>query len=227
MIKTKIKKAIAFAWIVALTATSLGSTFAATIGTATVTGDAAFDSNIIWDDLLPGSATGTLSNVVITAEVLASLNMTLSTGSIDLGTLDAGVPSNGSLEIEIGTNAANGVVITARSWSGGLVNLSDTTLRIQDNLDVLFDDGVDESYTFESSSNLIDSDYTNFNTTGNLAATEVNNDTDEHTIYTTNNPEKDDGLNSDVTFTVEATTDAQTAAGKYQDTIIFTVSGNF
>ena len=227
MIKTKIKKAIALAWIVALSATSLGSTFAATIGTGSVVGDAGFDSAVIWDDTFPGTATGTVSNILITAQVLPTLNMTLSTGSIDLGTLASGVPSNGSLNIEVGTNAANGVTITARSGSGGLTNTSDNTLKIQDNLGGSFDDGVDESYTFASAAGTIDSSITGFVTDGNLAATEVNDDTSEHTIYNTNKPEQDDGTNVDVVFTVEATSNAQTAAGNYQDNITFTVTGNF
>ena len=87
MIKTKIKKAIALACIVALTATSLGSTFAANIGTASIDGGAS--SSVVWDDTFPGTATGTVTDVIVTAQVLPTLNMTLSTGSIDLGTLDA------------------------------------------------------------------------------------------------------------------------------------------
>jgi len=233
MTKTKIQKAIALAGIIAITATSslgvvLNNTFAATqIGTGSVSGDAGFDSAVMWDDLYnPGTATGIVSGIVITAQVLPTLNMELSTGAIDLGVLDAGIESNWTLGIEVGTNASNGVSITARSSSGGLTNIADGSLKIQDNQDV-FDDGNDESYTFASTALAIDSTVTGFAPTGDLAAIEVNNNTDEHIIYTTNKPELDDNWNYDVNFTVAATSNAQTAAGDYQDTITFTVSGNF
>ena len=225
MIKTKIKKAIAFAWIVALTATSLGSTFAANIGTASIDGGAS--SSVVWDDTFPGTATGTVSGVIVTAQVLPTLNMTLSTGSIDLGTLAAGIPSNGTLDIEVGTNAANGVNISARSGSGGLTNTSDNALKIQDNTSGSFDDGIAESYTFASTIGWIDSSVTGYSQTWELADIEVNDNSTEHTIYTTNKPEQTDNASADVTFTVEATTNAQTAAGNYQDNITFTVTGNF
>jgi len=44
--------------------------------------------------------------------------MTISTGAISLGTLTSASYSTGSLNIEIGTNAVDGVSITARSQSG-------------------------------------------------------------------------------------------------------------
>lgn len=223
MIKTKIKKAIALASIVALTATSLGNSFAASdIGDATVTGNPGLSADIIWDDTFPGTATGTVSGIVVTAQVLPTINMVISADSIDLGDLTAGIESTGNLNIEVGTNAANGVNITARSGSGGLTNVTDNSIQIND----LVADGVAESYTYSSSANATDSTYSGFANTGDLAATEVNNNTTEHIIYTTNKPEQDQNVD-DVTFTVGATSNAQTAAGTYQDTITFTVTGNF
>lgn len=226
--KTKIKRAIALAWIVALTAAStIGSTLntyaASQIGTGSVTGDPSFDSAVMWDDNFPGTATGVVSGIVVTAQVLPTLNMVLSTGAIDLGTLDAGIESTGSLDIEIGTNAALGVTITARSGSGGLTNVSDNSLQIND----LVADGIAESYTFAANAGTHDSTVTGFTQSSNYAAVEVNNNTAENEIYSTNKPEQDDGVNADVTFIVGATSNAQTAAGNYQDTVTFTVTGNF
>jgi hypothetical protein len=152
--------------------------------------------------------------------------MVVSTGSINLGTLTAGVESTGALDIEIGTNAANGVTITARSGSGGLTNTSDNTLKIQDNLSGSFDDGVDESYTFAADAKTHDSTVTGFTQSIDYVAVEINNNTTEHTVYSTNKPEQDLGLN-DVSFIVGATSNAQTAAGNYEDTVTFTVTGNF
>jgi hypothetical protein len=87
MIKTKIQKAIAIASIAALSATTLGSTFAANIGTASINGGAS--SNVVWDDTFPGTATGTVTGIIVTAQVLPTLNMVISTGAIDLGILTA------------------------------------------------------------------------------------------------------------------------------------------
>jgi len=228
MIKTKIKKAIALAGIATIAAASslggaLDNAFAANIGTGSVTGQPAFDSAVVWDDLFPGTATGTVSNIVVTAQVLPTLNMVLSTGAIDLGTLTAGVAATGTLDIEIGTNAAAGVSITARSGSGGLTNTTDNALQINS----LVTDGTAESFTYGSTAGVIDSTVTGFATTGNLTTTEVNDNTTEHTIYTTNKPEQDNATDVDVVFSVATTSNAQTAAGNYEDTITFTVTGNF
>lgn len=225
MLKTKIKKAIAIASIAGMAATTLGTTFAASnIGTGTVFGSGAFDSAIVWDDAFPGFATGSVSGIKVKAKVLPSLNMTLSTSEIDLGTLVAGSTASGTIDIEVGTNAKDGLNITARSGSGGLTNTSDNSLQMNS----LTTDGVAESYTFASNANAADSTVAGFtNTAGNLAALEVNNNTTEHVIYTTNKPERFDDTVQDLTFTVAATSDAQTQAGDYEDTITFTVTGKF
>jgi len=224
MLKTKIKKAIAIASIAGITATTLGTTFAATnIGNAGVSGTSAFDSNVVWDDNFPGFANGSVSGIVVRAEVLPTLNMTLSTSEIDLGTLIAGTPSTGTIDIEVGTNAADGITITARSGNGGLTNVDDAGIQINN----LAADGIVESYTFASTANAIDSTVSGFTTTGNLAATQVNNNSTEHVIYNTNKPERFNTAVQDLTFSVSTTADAQTQAGTYEDTITFTVTGKF
>jgi hypothetical protein len=223
MIKTKIKKVLAATAIAALATTQFANVFAASnIGTGSVTGDISFDTNIIWDDAFPGSATGTVTGIVVKAQVLPTLNMVISDKEIDLGVLTAGTPSTGTLDIEVGTNAANGVTIRVKSASGGLTNTSDNALQINNALT----DGSQENYTFASTANAIDSTVTGFVTTGDLASTEVV-DSSELIIYDTNKPEISDGTDADVTFTVSATSNAQTPAGNYQDTLDFTVIGNF
>ncbi len=223
MVKTKIQKAIAIASIAGIAATTLGTSYAANIGTAGVSGTGAFDSNVVWDDTFPGFATGSVSGIKVKAEVLPTLNMTLSASEIDLGTLVAGTPSTGTIDIEVGTNAADGLTITARSGSGGLTNVDDNAIKINDSAA----DGIVESYTFASTANAIDSTVSGFTTTGNLAATQVNNNVTEHVIYNTNKPERFNNAVKDVTFTVSTTADAQTQAGTYEDTITFTVTGKF
>lgn len=223
MIKTKIKKVLAVTAIAALATTQFANVFAASnIGTGSVSGTGAFDSAVVWDDAFPGFATGSVTGITVKAQVLPTLNMVISANEIDLGTLTAGVAASGSLDIEVGTNAANGVTIRVKSSSGGLTNTSDNALQINN----LATDGSAESYTFESTANTIDSTITGFANSGDLASTEVNS-TAELVIYDTNKPEISDGTDADVTFKVTATSNAQTAAGNYEDFLDFTVIGNF
>lgn len=223
MTKTKIKKVIALAWITALVAANIGSSaFATVIGSTSINGTSTW--TVDWNDTFTtASATGSISGVIVTAQVLPTLNMTISTGAIDLGVLVGGVESAWSLDIEVGTNAANGVTITARSGSGGLTNTSDNSIQINE----LTTDGIAESYTFASTANAIDSTVSGFANSGDLAALEINNNTVENTIYSTNKPEPDLSAVQDVTFTVATTSSAQTPAGNYQDSITFTITGNF
>ena len=230
MIKTKIKKALAVAWITAIIASAIGAaglatSYATQIGTGSVTGTSAFDSPIDWDDTFGGgsNATGSVSDILVKATVDPTLNMEISAEEIDLGTLAAGVESTGSLNIEIGTNAADGVSITARSQSGGLTNTTDNAIQI--NSDAT--DGIaGESYRFASALDAADdSSYTTFTSTAALDA-DVADNTTEHTVYTSNKPEATNGVN-DILFTVKATSQAETAAGLYEDRITFTVTGNF
>lgn len=219
---TKILALLALGALIA----NIGSASATVIGTPTVTDDTVVNPTIVdvdWDDTFggTGNAVGSVAGIVIKAVVTPVLNMAVSTEEIDLGVLAAGVESTGSLNIEIGTNASTGVTITARSTEGGLESQTDNTIHISSNTT----DGLAESYTYASTST-IDSPITGFTSTGDLTAIEVVDDTTEHTIYTTNKGEPTTDLN-DVTFTVGATSNAATPAGDYQDTVTFTVSGNF
>lgn len=57
MTKTKIQRALAIATITALSLTQFGTAVAATvIGTATVSGQSSFDTDVIWNDVFPGTA---------------------------------------------------------------------------------------------------------------------------------------------------------------------------
>lgn len=220
MIKTKIKKALALVALFALASTNGAA--ATQIGTGSVVGDASFDAVIDWNDTYTAaSASGQVTDIIIKARVLPALNMSISTGMIDLGDLSAGVASAGSLFIEIGTNAKDGVSITARSQSGGLTHTSDATKQIND----LTADGVAESYTWESTPGADDSSDAAFAASG-LTSLEINDDTTEHSVYSTNKPEATN-LVDDVEFTVTATSTAETPAGEYEDRVTFTVTGNF
>jgi hypothetical protein len=227
MLQTKIKKILAIAAISALALTNVSYTGATQIGTGSVTGSGAFDTVIDWNDIFGtgSSASGSVTDIKIKARVLPSLNMEISAAEIDLGDLTPGVAGTGSLDIEIGTNAVSGVTITARSQSGGLTNTTDSAVFINDD-NGPSTDGIAESYTWGSTPNgTDDSSYAAFAATG-LASTEVNDDSTEHTVYNSNNPEATAAIN-DVKFEVEATTVAETPAGLYEDFVTFTVTANF
>ena len=221
MLKTKIKKALAVMSIMALAS----STFAVTqIGTGSVVGDNTFDSPINWDETFggTGNASGSVTGIIVKAVVAPTLNMAISGKEIDLWTLNPDwTVASGNLDLEIGTNAASGVKISVKSWSGWLTNTSNSSIQINN----LTDDGNAETYKFKSALNAAsDSTVTGFNATAALND-DVNDNTTEHTVYTTNKPEKTDWVN-DVTFTVESAIDYGTPAGNYQDTLTFTVLGN-
>jgi len=232
MTKTQIQKVFAALALAAIAVTNFGAVSATQIGTGSVDGTGAFDSAINWDDSFPGTASGSVADILIKARVNPTLNMTISAEEIDLGVLVAGTAATGSLAIEVGTNAVNGVSITARSQSGGLTNVSDSDIQIN-TLTPVADPVTGESYTWGSTINgTDDSDfgtYTAVNTGANGldAAKEITEDTTEYNVYTTNKPEATSGTIDDVTFDVSATAQAQTPAGDYEDRVTFTVTGNF
>jgi hypothetical protein len=201
----------------------MNSTYAATqIGTWSVSWTSSFDSAVIWNDAIPWVATGTVSGIIVTASVLPTLNMVISTGAINLGTLNASAYSTWSLDIEIGTNAANWVNVTAKSNAGWLHSTSNWST-----INNTITDWLAESYKFSSALNAAsDSSVSWYTQTANLS-TEVSDTTTSHTLYNTNKPESSSWVN-DVTFSVSAKIDQQTPAGTdYQDTVTITVVWNF
>lgn len=143
--------------------TTMGSYAATTIGSGSVTGSGGLTTNIQWDDAFPGSATGTISGLVIKARVNPVLNMVITgDGVIDLGVLSSTATSSGTVSVEIGTNAVNGASVTARSTEGGLKNASNPTVFINN----LTADEVGDSYKFVSNINAVkDSSYGTFSQT--------------------------------------------------------------
>jgi len=222
MKKTKIQKVLAIIALWALVTTNMSSVFAANIGTGSVTWTTAFDSAIVWDNNFPGTATGTVSGIVVTADIAPTLTMEISTGTLALWTLTSAAYTTSSLNIEVWTNAINWVNVTARSSSGWLTNINDSAIQINWNNT----DGSADSYKFISALNAPqDSTVIGYSQTSALNV-EVLDNTTEHTIYNTTRPEQLSGVN-DVTFSVSTKPNAQTAAWNYQDTITFTVVGTF
>lgn len=202
----------------------MSSVHAATnIGSGTVVGSGGLTTNIVWNDTFPGTATGTINGLVVKAKIQPTLNMTVSgSGLIDLGTLSAAGYSSGTVNIEIGTNAKDGASVTAKSTNGGLKNDADPTIFINS----LAADGATDSYKFNSTIvAATDSTIGGFTQSATLNA-EVNDNTTNHVLYTSNKPQALTGVD-DFSFTVSAQPNAQTAAGNYSDVVTVTVTGNF
>ena len=200
-----------------------GVSAATNIGTGSVVGSGALTQSVVWNDTFPGTATGTINGLVIKAKIQPTLSMTIGgTGTIDLGTLSSAGYSSGAVNIEIGTNAANGAVVTAKSTNGGLKNVSDPTQFINS----LAADGAVDSYKFTSAiGGASDSSISGFVQAATLN-TEVNNTTTSHVLYTSNKPQALTGLD-DFTFTISAQPNAQSPAGNYTDVIQVSVVGTF
>lgn len=220
-VKTKIKRILA---ILSITAITANSAFAATqIGTGSVTWSGAFNSAIMWNDTIPGSASGTVNWIIVTAKVLPTLSMVVSTGAINLGTLTSAAYATWSLDIEVWTNASNWVTVTAKSWTGWLRSTSVAGSIINS----LSADGITESYKFTSALSWASDSSVAWYTRSWALSTEITDNTTSYTLYSTNKPEAS-SWSSDVTFYVSAKVDDQTpAALNYTDTVSLTVTWNF
>lgn len=198
------------------------------IGTGSVTGTWFYNSDIIWDSNFPWSASGAVSDIKISAQVSPSLNLIISDSAINLGSLTADIPASWSLSLEVGTNARSGVSLTAKSQSWGLTNTWNNFYQINN----LTTDSLAESYTWKSEINLIyDSsalwyfaENSSWNSLENFV--EIYENTTEYNMYTTNKGEALSEVD-DVEFILQTQVNAQTPAGEYEDTIHFTITGNF
>jgi hypothetical protein len=147
--------------------------------------------------------------------------MVISTWAINLWTLNASAYSTWSLDIEIGTNAANGVTISAKSGSGWLRSVANWSI-----INNLTADWLAESYIFSSALNAASDSSVAWYTHTAALSTEIS-DTTSKTLYSSNKPESSSWVN-DLTFSVSAKIDQQTPAGTdYQDTVTITVVWNF
>jgi hypothetical protein len=194
---------------------------ATNIGTGSVVGSGALTSATVWNDTFPGTATGVVNGLVVKARVLPSLNMVITgSGVIDLGNLTPAGYSSGSVNVEVGTNAANGASVTARSTNGGLKNGSDF-------INDLTIDQVPDSYKYASA--IVATGDSVFSTFSQAAAlnVEVDSTSVNNTLYTSNRPQALSPTTDDFSFTVSAKPNAQTPAGDYVDVVVITVTGNF
>lgn len=203
-----------------LSGVALSAANATTIGTGTVQGSGALNSIINWNDTFTtGAASGSINGIVVRGRILPTLNMTVSgSGVMDLGNLTSSAYSTGTVNIDLGTNAANGASVSARSTNGGMTNSGNV-------INSLTADGFADSYRFSSAIvAATDSTAPGFTQTAN-ASTEVNSTTGV-TLYSSNKPQNLTNVD-DFSFSVSAQPNAQTAAGDYTDVVVLTVTGNF
>ena len=188
-----------------------GVSAASIIGSGSVVGSGGLTSDVTWDDAFPGTATGTVNGLTVRAKIQPELSMVITgSGVMDLGTLSSASYSTGTVSVEIGTNAVNGAVVTAKSTKGGLQNMSDSG-QVLNSLNA---DGSVDSYRFTSAIQAItDSTITGFVQAASLDA-EVNS-TAENVLYTSNKPQALNGTD-DFTFSVSAKPNAQSPAGNYE-----------
>lgn len=218
--KTKIKKIAAF---LSLSFILANNSYAATqIGTWTVTWDSSFDTAIMWNDTIPWEASWTINWIVIKAQVLPILNMVISAWVIDLWILNPSNYASWSIDMEVGTNAANWVTVSAKSTNAWLLSASTNST-----INSLNTDWIAKSYKFSSSLwASADSAIAWYTRSADLDV-EVNDNTTSHILYTTNKSESSTNVD-DFKFTVSAKIDAQTpAANDYQDLVSVTVVWNF
>ena len=185
-----------------------------TIAFKTVSGD--FGSAVL--------VVNTDNTLTVTGIVLPILKFELEATSKDFGTLTTsyGAISTG---VEIGTNAVNGVTVTAQSTNGGLTSATAShTIGLWTN-DALYT--ANESYQFQSV--LWTTDSTSGATIAGLSYTTINTASQTVTVYTADKPQNFDtagGYDTDFGAQIRIA-ESTPAATDYSDTIIFTATGNF
>jgi hypothetical protein len=192
------------------------------VGTITVDSNTASISpdsaNINWDWNYGGTnnASGSLSGIKVTATVEPILNLELSDTLIALGVI-SGTGASGSIYLEVGTNSANWVVVTATSSWGGLVHTTDATAD-------LINAANWGNYNYSSA----DGGWAEIAAATFLStAQEISTSVKKATIYTTNAPEVSSSTIDDIKFTVFAKAQSSATAGNYEDFITFTITASF
>lgn len=193
--------------------TSLNNTTRYTIAFKTVSGDFGWAVLVINTD----------NTLTVTWIVLPVLTFALEASSKDFEVLTTNYKSI-STGVEIWTNAANGVSVTAKSTNGGLKSTTaGHTIGLGTN-DSLYSN---ESYQFQSV--LWTADSVSGATIAGLSYTTVNTVNGEHVIYTANKPQNfDTSWDYDTDFWAQIKIAESTpAATDYSDTIVFTATWNF
>lgn len=211
-------KFLAFIAMCAMLFMTANNAFASVIGNITVWGPDTQSVDLNWGWSYPvWDINGNVANIKVKAKIEPTLNMSLSASEINLWVLTPWVAASWSLDIEVGSNAKNGVVITVQSTNWDLVNTADNTTKLSATYKY--------SSTNQNTGAGLDSTITSFAVSNTLAETDV--DTAVHTIYETNKPEKNDDTTKDLKFGVSVNATAESQAGEYEDLLTFTITGRF
>ena len=208
--KTNLKKVLATLWLVSIVA--MNSVYAVQVGTGTITSGSTSAINSTWDwiaDPDGSSASGSL-NVQVSAQVVPTLNMTISTWAINFGVLAPNAAQTGTLTIDTATNAEGGITIAMES-----TGLQSATKYIWDRVGTVWNVATTDAtdyYTVSSSTN---------NSGTPLALASI---ASTQPVLVSDNVAKS---NATTTVEISAMAGAQTEAGNYGDTLTFTVTGNF
>lgn len=209
--KTSFKKLVAGASITALVI--MNTAYATQIGTWTITWGSTTPINSTWDWVSTASGTtasGSL-DVLVSAQVIPTLSMTISTWALNFWVLAVWV-NDQSLTVTTASNAKDWVTVSVGStwlatWNGATDKFIGSLGRGLANGTT----GTD-SYTIDSTTSAWGTP---------LASQAVGA---SQAVLTANNVAK---ANATTTVNLHATIDAQTEAGNYNDTLTFTVVGTF
>lgn len=157
------------------------------------------------------SVTGSL-NLTVTAQVLPTLSLDISAGSLDLWVLDSSIVSTGSLDVKLSTNATDGANVTVSSNTGWLASTQGDLIEYVNTVVA----GT-QGYNLTVSNNVADG-----GAIPSIANATVENLADA-SILTVDNPTKD----AQVTVQANASIDTLTPSGDYSVVHTFTVTGNF
>ncbi len=207
--KTSLKKLVAGASI--LTLTAMNSVFASSLSLTGTDTSLSLTGATGGTSYSGASVTGSL-NLTVTAQVLPTLSLDISAGSLDLWVLDSSIVSTGSLDVKLSTNATDGANVTVSSNTGWLASTQGDLIEYVNTVVA----GT-QGYNLTVSNNVADG-----GAIPSIANATVENLADA-SILTVDNPTKD----AQVTVQANASIDTLTPSGDYSVVHTFTVTGNF
>lgn len=159
--------------------------------------------------------------VTVNASVDQTLRMNISADTLELGNLGASY-SGATLDIEVGTNAKDGLTVVADSANGGLSSATSSH--------VLSASGGLSAESYQIIAAAVGADDLALGGTPTFGPTHEVTPTNKSAlaIYSSDKPEYYNAATADIRVTVQAKADASTpAASDYTDGIVFTVTGKF
>ncbi len=163
------------------------------------------------------------NRIVVTATVQPVLKFAIEDWVTDFGVLSTSL-STITRWIEVGTNAVNGVTVTAQTVNGWLksTTASGHTIWLNTNDDLY------SSETYSFTSVLWTADSASWATINGLVITDIVAADDVFTVYSANKPQDFNTSDYDTDFVISTNIAASTpSASDYTDIIIFTATADF